>query len=306
MSLNRKRVRAVVLKEFREYRRNSLIIGTMAVIPAVVIAIPLVVLLILPASAAGGLSHDHFLLYLLAVPAVVPTVVAAYSVVSERQQGTLEPLLSTPVGREEFLLGKALAALAPSLAVSFLVYGIFIGCVSLFAQPTVASAVIKGSDIVTIIIFAPLMASWPIWAGFSISAPGDRLPRRPATHHVRQLPAHCCGGAPCIQPDPCVARAGRTRRRSAADLWRARLAAHAGLVRQRAAHHEHQVARRRQGARQRADHPRRFVTPAGWQASYRRLAIRHRLPGPMWAAHSAARSRLSYERTQMAAPSRST
>lgn len=170
MSLNRKRIRAVLLKEFREYRHNSLIIGTMAVIPAVVIAIPLVVLLILPASAAGSLSHDHFLLYLLAVPAVVPTVVAAYSVVGERQQGTLEPLLSTPVGREEFLLGKALAALAPSLAVSFLVYGIFIGCVSLFAQPTVASAVIKGSDIVTIILFAPLMASWPIWVGFSISA----------------------------------------------------------------------------------------------------------------------------------------
>jgi uncharacterized protein involved in cysteine biosynthesis len=52
MSLNRKRIRAVLLKEFREYRRNSLIIGTMAVMPAVVIAIPLVVLVILPASAA--------------------------------------------------------------------------------------------------------------------------------------------------------------------------------------------------------------------------------------------------------------
>lgn len=170
MTLDGKRVRAVFFKELREYRRNSLIIGTMAVIPAVFIALPLVVVLVLPSSSSASLAQDHILVYLLGVPAIVPTVVAAYSVVSERQQGTLEPLLSTPVRREEFLLGKALAALAPSLAVSFLVYGFFIAVVNLFAHPGVAQAVIHGGDIIAIILLAPFMASWALWTGFSISA----------------------------------------------------------------------------------------------------------------------------------------
>ena len=51
-----------------------------------------------------------------------PTVVAAYSVVGKHQQGTLDPVLTTPVRREEFMLGKALAALIPSLAISYGVY----------------------------------------------------------------------------------------------------------------------------------------------------------------------------------------
>jgi ABC-type Na+ efflux pump permease subunit len=37
----------------------------------------------------------------------VPTFVAACAVVGERQQGTLEPVLTTPIRREELLLGKA-------------------------------------------------------------------------------------------------------------------------------------------------------------------------------------------------------
>jgi len=41
-------------------------------------------------------------------------LLAAYAVVGERRQGTLEPVLTMSLRREEFLLGKALAALCPS------------------------------------------------------------------------------------------------------------------------------------------------------------------------------------------------
>jgi len=71
----------------------------------------------------------------------VPSLIAAYSVVGERQQGTLKPVLTTPIRREELLLGKALAALLPSIAVAYVVYGLFLACVELFALPGVASAV---------------------------------------------------------------------------------------------------------------------------------------------------------------------
>ncbi|WP_280724781.1 ABC transporter permease subunit [Kitasatospora sp. MAA4] len=41
--------------------------------------------------------------------------IAANSVVGEREQGTLEPVLTTPIRREELLIGKAVANLIPAV-----------------------------------------------------------------------------------------------------------------------------------------------------------------------------------------------
>jgi hypothetical protein len=37
---------------------------------------------------------------MLVIPVMMPSVVSAYSVVGEREQGTLEPVLITPIRRE--------------------------------------------------------------------------------------------------------------------------------------------------------------------------------------------------------------
>ena len=107
---------------------------------------------------------------MLGIPALVPAGVAAYAVVGERQQGTLEPVLTTPVRREEFLLGKALAALVPSVAVAYAVYAVFLACVGLFAPPGVASALLRPPDLLAQLLFTPLLAGWSIWVGVAISA----------------------------------------------------------------------------------------------------------------------------------------
>ena len=170
MRLSSRRVRAIVRKELREYRRNGFIIWTMAIFPLIFLIQPLVVVFVLPASASAELSHGHPLLYVLGIPALVPAAVAAYAVVGERQQGTLEPVLTTPIHREEFLLGKALAALVPSVAIAYAVYALFLACVGLFAQPAVASAVLRAPDVLAQLLFTPLLAGWSIWIGIAISA----------------------------------------------------------------------------------------------------------------------------------------
>jgi len=164
-----RRVRAILRKELREYRHNGFIIWTMAIFPLIFLIQPLVVAFALPASAAGELSHEHLLLYMLGIPAIVPAAVAAYAVVGERQQGTLEPVLTTPIRREEFLLGKALAALLPSVAVAYAVYAVFLACVALFARPDVAEALVRGPDLLAQLLFTPLLAGWSIWVGIAIS-----------------------------------------------------------------------------------------------------------------------------------------
>jgi ABC-type transport system involved in multi-copper enzyme maturation permease subunit len=56
-------------------------------------------------------------------------------------------VLTTPVRRQELLLGKALAALVPSIVVAYLVFALFLACVALFAAPSVASALIRVPDL---------------------------------------------------------------------------------------------------------------------------------------------------------------
>jgi ABC-type Na+ efflux pump permease subunit len=170
VTFSRRRVRAVFRKELREYRHNSNIIYATAVLPLVFLIQPLIQVFTLPATASGALRHEHSLLYMLAVPVLVPAALAAYSVVGERLQGTLEPLLSTPVRREELLLGKALAAFVPSVAVAYGVFALFITVVELFARPAVTSALIQGPDLLAQLVFTPLLAIWSIWVGIAVSA----------------------------------------------------------------------------------------------------------------------------------------
>jgi ABC-type Na+ efflux pump permease subunit len=169
MSLSTRRVRAVFRKELREYRRNGAIVVAMAIFPLVVIIQPLIAILVVSSKASRALAHEEPLLYLLAIPALVPATLASYSVVGERQQGTLEPVLTTPIRGEEFLLGKALAAFVPSLVIAYGVYALFIAAVELFAHPGIASAVIHGPELLAQLVFTPLLTAWSIWVGIGVS-----------------------------------------------------------------------------------------------------------------------------------------
>jgi ABC-2 type transport system permease protein len=169
MSINNRRVRAIVRKELRDFRRNRNLTVSMAIVPVVFCVQPLVAVFTLDPAASTSLRHEHVLLYMLGIPALVPSFVAAYSVVGERQQGTLEPVLTTPIRRDELLLGKALAALLPSIAVAYVVYGLYLACVEVFAAPAVASALIRPPDLLAQLVFTPLLAGWSIWVAMLIS-----------------------------------------------------------------------------------------------------------------------------------------
>jgi ABC-type Na+ efflux pump permease subunit len=104
------------------------------------------------------------------VPATVPAVISAYSVVGEREQGTLEPVLTTPVTNGEFLVGKALAALVPTLAISYGIIGLVLAVVALFSPAGVPSAVFRAPLLLALALFTPLIAGWSILVGIATSA----------------------------------------------------------------------------------------------------------------------------------------
>jgi hypothetical protein len=78
--------------------RSSANIGTTAtsslpwfIFPLIFLIHPLLTVLSQSASRSNGLAQEHVLLYMLAIPALVPAELASYSVVGERQQAPLSP-----------------------------------------------------------------------------------------------------------------------------------------------------------------------------------------------------------------------
>jgi len=170
MSFSWTRVGAILHKELRDYRRNRFVIGTMAAVPMLFITLPTIQLIAANATEKNlsvriGLS----LLYMLVIPVTMPSVVCAYSVVGEREQGTLEPVLTTPIRREEFLIAKALAAFVPTLVIAYAVFGIFLAVAALFAHPVIVSAIYAGPHVLVQLLFTPLLAGWAIWVGIAVS-----------------------------------------------------------------------------------------------------------------------------------------
>ncbi len=71
-----------------------------------------------PLKILIGFILKQLLILLLLIPAMVPSLIAPSSVLMEKENNTLEPLLATPVKTSELLLGKTLTALVPSFITS--------------------------------------------------------------------------------------------------------------------------------------------------------------------------------------------
>jgi ABC-type Na+ efflux pump permease subunit len=170
--LSVQRVRTVVRKEVREFRRNRFVIGTMAVLPLLFLITPLITIFKIPSSSSGPqvkAAVGVISLLLLIVPIVLPPVIAAYSVVGERDQGTLEPVLTTPVRASELLLGKAVAAFVPSVGLAYAIYLVVLISVRFGAAQVVTDVVWHPPQLLAQLLFVPLLALWAIWVGIGIS-----------------------------------------------------------------------------------------------------------------------------------------
>ena len=167
------RLGAVIRKELTEIRRNKFIIVTASILPIIFLVEPTASILLIKASATSAVlaTRVETSLFLpLLVPVLIPATMSAFSVVGEREQGTLEPVLTTPVTRMELILGKAVAIFMPAVGLSYLMFGVFLAIVALFAKPAVATEMWNAPQLPAEVVFIPLLAAWAIWVGLSISS----------------------------------------------------------------------------------------------------------------------------------------
>ena len=167
------RILAVFRKELRDFRRNRFVVITMVALPLFFILLPIGNVLSIKADAAdtavkatvGSASLTFFL-----VPLILPTVIAGYAVIGEREQATLEPVLTTPVKESELLIGKALSAVVPSVLIAYGMFAVYVALVHAFAVRQVVDIVWRPAEFLAVILFAPLLSLFSIWVGLAFSA----------------------------------------------------------------------------------------------------------------------------------------
>ncbi|MGH3166504.1 MAG: ABC transporter permease subunit [Trebonia sp.] len=173
MNASVSRIGAVVRKEFAEFRRNRFIVVSTCILPVLFLISPTVSILAGKASALTTVLDKRVeasLFLPLLIPVLVPALLSAYSVIGERDQGTLEPVLTTPVGRGELLIGKAVAIFLPTVAIAYVMFGVFVAITQFAAASPVAAAVLRAPQLPAELVFIPLLAGWAIWVGLAISA----------------------------------------------------------------------------------------------------------------------------------------
>jgi ABC-2 type transport system permease protein len=71
-----------------------------------------------PFTALVMFLSKQLLVFLLLVPAMIPSLIAPTSITLEKESRTLEPLLATPIKTSELLLGKTLTSIIPAFVIS--------------------------------------------------------------------------------------------------------------------------------------------------------------------------------------------
>jgi ABC-2 type transport system permease protein len=111
----------VASKDFKTFRRKRNIIYSTILFPILVsILLPLVIEFAgrntggVPAAALPGLLNTFAFFFVIGA-ATLPTAIASYSIVGEKVEKSLEPLLATPTSDGEILLGKSVAAFLPPI-----------------------------------------------------------------------------------------------------------------------------------------------------------------------------------------------
>src|SRR6266508_510766 len=168
----RSMVPTVIRKEFREYRRNRFIVFTTAAMPVVVLLILVGETFALPERipfAALRRPIGEALLFLQLIPVMLPTTIAAYAVIGEREQGTLEPVLTTPVTDRELLAGKAVAAVLPAVAITWALFAAYVGLAQVLAPRAVVDRIWTLEQVVAQLLLAPALAGFAIVVGFLVS-----------------------------------------------------------------------------------------------------------------------------------------
>jgi ABC-2 type transport system permease protein len=101
---------------------------------------------------------SQFQFFVLVIPAMIANVFATLSIVEEKINRTLEPLLATPVRTWELLVGKIFAGAVPALLVAWASAGLFILLATLLGWSPLFPYVLNATWIISLLLLMPAVS----------------------------------------------------------------------------------------------------------------------------------------------------
>jgi ABC-2 type transport system permease protein len=125
-----RRISVILFKEWKESLRNKMILFGAIFLPLLMVGAAVAMVYQGRTSGPPGAEVALFntaLMYFLILPVIIPLAIAVYSIVGEKEQGTLEPLLATPISDWELFVGKALVSVLPAVVLTWGSFALFLG-----------------------------------------------------------------------------------------------------------------------------------------------------------------------------------
>ncbi len=190
------KVWTIMDKEWAEVFKNRLVLFTVTFLPLIFLAIPLIMLYVTaradisemeempqallrnpafsgmtPQELMQAIMVNQFMLFFLLLPLAIPMTIAAYSVVGEKTERSLEPLLATPIATWQLLLGKSLAAALPAVGATWLSFLILaLGSRFLVVSERVYGLIVSPTWLLAIGLLSPLLAILAVTVGVIVSS----------------------------------------------------------------------------------------------------------------------------------------
>lgn len=200
--MNLDRVITLIGKELREFRASPSAILPAALVIAVTIVLPFLLIVVVPRVTGKSMTSDpgiakalefarahtphlaglslesaveaflfqQFLVLFLLAPIVSAVSLGAYSVVGEKQGRTLEPLLTTPLTTAELLVGKAVASFIPSLVMELAGVAVYLALVAVFGSPGVLASLLTIRTAILLLVVGPLASLAALQATIAVSS----------------------------------------------------------------------------------------------------------------------------------------
>jgi ABC-2 type transport system permease protein len=151
----------VASKDFKTFtKKKSILYSIIYFEAAISIGLPFLIRFVASkpgATIALPILMNAFSFWFVIGACLMPVGIASYSLIGEKVQKSLEPLLATPTTDEEILAGKSIAAFLPAMGASYMGAVIFMVLMDLFTYHKLTYLYYPNWDIAIILfLLAPL------------------------------------------------------------------------------------------------------------------------------------------------------
>lgn len=176
-----KLVKELMLKDLQETRKNGFVFYTILIMPLIFSIMGVIVVatttLTGSISSTQGLPSEIAILpnlfsgIIVMIPGVITSLIGSTSIVIEKNNHSLEPLLGTPITDSELFLGKSLAPFIPAMGATYLSYAIYIGGSAAVTLPHLGYLVIPNTvTYIEIFFLSPVVGFLGTFAALLVSS----------------------------------------------------------------------------------------------------------------------------------------